>query len=199
MNKIIMLVGAPGSGKSTWVKENGLENFAISADAIRLMYSAPIVDKNGVVGISNKNDKKVWDTLWGILKERMNRGSLTVLDTCGLSSNVLGDVKGLCRKFDYELLIKKFDDSNDIELLKLRNEKREEYKRVPENVIESFHERYKKFDFSKYNVIHSWIWGEQITKVLGGDKYERVFVIGDVHGCVNTLEVFFETYKPKLS
>jgi len=196
MNTFILLIGAPGSGKSTWVKENGLEGFAISADTLRLMYSAPIVSVDGTIGISNKNDKKVWITLWNIIHERMNNGSLTILDTCGLSANVIGDVKGLCRKFGYKLLVRKFDDSKNLELLIDRNTHREEYKKVPLEVIESFHKRYLAFDFSKYELIDNW---SNFTEVLDGNKFENVYVLGDIHGCINTLELFFSTYNLKKS
>lgn len=35
MKSILILRGVPGSGKTTWIKENSLEKFTISKDAIR--------------------------------------------------------------------------------------------------------------------------------------------------------------------
>ena len=40
MRTIYILRGAPGSGKSTWIKENNLEQYTLSADNIRLMYQS---------------------------------------------------------------------------------------------------------------------------------------------------------------
>ena len=38
MRYLFILRGAPGSGKSTWVKENELDSYTISTDTLRLMY-----------------------------------------------------------------------------------------------------------------------------------------------------------------
>lgn len=38
MRVLVLLRGAAGCGKSTWVKENGLEKFVLSPDSVREMY-----------------------------------------------------------------------------------------------------------------------------------------------------------------
>ena len=47
MRTIYILRGAPGSGKSTWIKENNLEQYTLSADNIRLMYQSPVLNTSG--------------------------------------------------------------------------------------------------------------------------------------------------------
>ena len=37
MKKLLLLRGAPASGKSTFIKENNLEPYVISSDNLRLM------------------------------------------------------------------------------------------------------------------------------------------------------------------
>ena len=81
MRTLIVLRGAPGCGKSTFIRNNGLEPYAISADGIRLLFESPVVDdENGRVCISQKNDKRVWEMLFEILEQRMERGELCVVD-----------------------------------------------------------------------------------------------------------------------
>lgn len=41
MRDLIIMRGCPGSGKSTAIKEAGLENYVLSPDALRLMLRAP--------------------------------------------------------------------------------------------------------------------------------------------------------------
>lgn len=38
MRMLILMRGAPGCGKSTWIKEHGLSDYALSADAIRGLF-----------------------------------------------------------------------------------------------------------------------------------------------------------------
>ena len=45
MRILVLMRGLPGSGKSTWIRENGLEPYTLSADKLRLMYSAPDLAK----------------------------------------------------------------------------------------------------------------------------------------------------------
>ena len=41
MRKLIILRGASGCGKSTFIKDNDLENYTLSTDAIMIMYASP--------------------------------------------------------------------------------------------------------------------------------------------------------------
>lgn len=42
MRNLVILRGAPGCGKSTWIKNNNLENYTLSADSIRLFIQSPV-------------------------------------------------------------------------------------------------------------------------------------------------------------
>ena len=55
---LFVMRGAPGSGKSTFIKKAGLEPYTICPDTIRLMFEGPVMDpKTGKLGISQKNDR----------------------------------------------------------------------------------------------------------------------------------------------
>lgn len=58
MRKLVILRGAQGCGKSTFIKENNLERFTLSADQIRLMYSSPEMTINYKEEIPQFNNKK---------------------------------------------------------------------------------------------------------------------------------------------
>ena len=47
MRTIFLLRGTPASGKSTWVEQNKLQQYTLSADNIRLMYQSPVLNNNG--------------------------------------------------------------------------------------------------------------------------------------------------------
>lgn len=80
MRTLLIMQGCPGSGKSTWIKNNNLEEYTLSADKIRTMVTNPILNEDGKMSISQKNDKYVWDLLFQILENRMKNGDFTVID-----------------------------------------------------------------------------------------------------------------------
>lgn len=60
MRQLVLMMGAPGSGKSAFIKEKGLEPYTLSPDAIRVMYQNPVLTEEGVTQITSVNDKYVW-------------------------------------------------------------------------------------------------------------------------------------------
>ena len=91
MRVLLLMRGAPGVGKTTFIKENNLEQFALSADEIRLLCQSPVMTTSGTFGISQDNEKKVWSLLFQILEARMQRGEFVVIEM---------NVKPLCcRKY----------------------------------------------------------------------------------------------------
>ena len=81
MRSLVILRGSPGSGKSTWVKKMGLENYTLSADTIRLLVESPILvaDQTHRV-VSQRNDNYVWQLLFELLEKRMERGEFVIID-----------------------------------------------------------------------------------------------------------------------
>ena len=47
MKKLLLLRGAPASGKSTFIKANNLEPYVISSDNLRLMVAGLSMDLDG--------------------------------------------------------------------------------------------------------------------------------------------------------
>jgi predicted kinase len=80
MRQLVLMMGAPGAGKSTFIKEKGLEPYTLSPDTIRVMYQNPVLTKDGVTQITSANDKVVWEFLFRVLEERMKRGDFTIVD-----------------------------------------------------------------------------------------------------------------------
>ena len=100
MKYLILLRGLPGSGKSTWVKDNHLADYTISSDAIRLLFSAPVVSSRQNYSqrvITQKNDKQVWDLLHQLVENRIKNGQTTIVDATHLKANAINYYKNLCK------------------------------------------------------------------------------------------------------
>ena len=125
MRNLIILRGAPGCGKSTWIKENNLENYCLSADSIRLLIQSPVptLEANGLA-ISQKNDTEVWKILFDLLEKRMERGELVIVDATHSRSTDFSRYNKLCAKHRYRRYFVDFSDV-PIEECKLRNKSRE--------------------------------------------------------------------------
>ena len=104
MKIMLVLRGLPGAGKSSWVKKNNLENYTISPDKIRLMYSSPITCTNGDMGISQKNDKLVWGVVNEMLETRLQNGDFTILDATNTTASTIRQYYKRCKKYGYRSL-----------------------------------------------------------------------------------------------
>jgi len=130
-NTLLVLMGIPGSGKSTWIKENELEPYSLSMDTLRLMYEAPNP------GITQKYNGKVAHLFNEMLDSRMKTGSFTVIDAVHASEKYIRAYEPLCEKYGYKMKIIYLDVS--LEGAIERNSCRGEYKRVPNEVIEKMY------------------------------------------------------------
>ncbi|MBE6156944.1 MAG: hypothetical protein E7161_04310 [Firmicutes bacterium] len=196
MRTLIILRGSPASGKSTWVKEMGLENYTLSADSIRLLVESPIIvaDKNHRV-ISQKNDNYVWQLLFELLEKRMSRGEFVIIDATHSRSSDFSRYNKLCERYRYRRYFVDFSDVS-LEECKRRNLQREDYKRVPENVIDKMYSRLRTQGKTSgwVKVDKNNFWNEVGMKLLDLNHYERVNVFGDIHGCYDPLKEYFEKY-----
>lgn len=194
MRNLVILRGCPGSGKSTWVKEMGLENYTLCADTLRMLTESPIiVETEQREAISQKNDKYVWQLLFELLEKRMSRGEFVVVDATHSRSSDFSRYNNLCEKYRYRRYYVDFTNV-PIEICKERNLKRENYKRVPENVIDKMYSRFKTqgktsgwVEVSKDN-----FWNEIGIKLFDMNKYNKIHIFGDIHGCLNPLAHYFE-------
>lgn len=194
MRTLVILRGSPASGKSTWVKKMGLENYTLCADTIRLLVESPIIvpDKNHRV-ISQKNDNYVWQLLFELLEKRMSRGEFVVIDATHSRSSDFSRYNKLCERYRYRRYYVDFSDVS-IEECKKRNTLREDYKRVPENVIDKIYSRLKTQSKTSgwIEVDKNNFWNEIGMKLFDLNHYSKIHIFGDIHGCYNPLKEYFD-------
>ena len=194
MRSIIILRGSPASGKSTWVKEMGLENYCLSADNIRLLVQSPILSAEHTHRtISQNNDSYVWQLLFELLEERMKRGEFVIVDATHSRSSDFSRYNKLCERYRYRKYYVSFADV-PIEECKRRNALREDYKKVPESVIDKMYSR-----LATQGKTSGWVevdknnfWNEVGTKLFDMNKYNRIHIFGDIHGCYEPLKEYFD-------
>ena len=193
MKILLVLRGIPGSGKSTWIEEHDLKQYTLSPDNIRLLYSAPELGLDGKYHISAKCDKHVWAFLRERLEARMKNGEFTVVDATHTREFYFKDYKKLCKEYNYRMVIVDFS-SVDLDTCKERNLKRESYKRVSEEAIESMYNKikiplqgnYEIYDYDKLPNLDTFVYK------IDGNKYDKVVIFGDIHNCYDPVKEYFD-------
>ena len=187
MRTLLLLRGAQASGKSTWVTENSLEPYTLSADKIRLNIANPILNEDGSIEISQKYNKLTWELLYKYLEMRMENGDFTIVDATHSDIKLMNKYRDLANIYKYTIYYLEFDVPLK-ECLK-RNRKRIDYKYVPEKVIERTWEAIKNKEklpsvFKKINSIDEII----NFYTANANEYKKVIIIGDIHSCAEPLK-----------
>ena len=199
MRTLIVLRGAPGAGKSTWIKKNHLEEYTLCLDTIRNMMISPRMNHEaGYLDISFKNDSKAWQLLFEMLEMRMKDGELTVIDAVHSRPVDFSRYKDFAEKYRYRLYCVDFS-SIPIEEVFGRNINRPYYGTANSirNSLENIYARFKSFDIPKYFTVldpDDSIWDFLNQKPLDVSNYKKIVFIGDIHGCFNPLEKYFNEH-----
>lgn len=192
MRVLLLLRGAPGCGKSTWIEKHGLGEYTLSSDHIRLLCASPVLGTDGNYTIEQTNDKIVWKTLFEILERRMLQGEFTVIDATNSKTSEMNRYKQLCEMYRYRIYCVDFTDI-PIETVKERNRKRPILKYVPEEAIEK---AYSRFETQKIPAGITPIKPDELDKIwmkkIDLSSYSRIHHIGDIHGCATALKEYFE-------
>ena len=190
MRTLLLLRGSAGCGKSTWIKNNGLEPYTLSADITRLMYQSPSLQPDGTVSIPQDNSTLVWRSILHILEERMKYGEFTVIDATNYRAADMKQYKELCKTYRYRIYCVDFTDI-PIDEVKQRNALRTSFRRVPDNVIDKMYSYFAAqkipsgIKVIKPNELDT-IW----LKCLDFSSYDVVHHIGDIHGCHSALKKY---------
>lgn len=189
MRDLILMRGAPGSGKSTWITQHGLDWFTVSSDKVRMLWSQPIPEpETGEPTIRLWNENQVWDNIEAMITYRMKNGQFIIMDAQNMRPQRW--IK-LAEKYRYHVWVK--DMLTPFEECLKRNREREHYKFVPEKEIEAAFLKKQACHLS--NAVKP-VTDELISGVIppkNVDNYNNVYVIGDIHGCFTPLKEFFDS------
>lgn len=127
----------------------------------------------------------------------MKRGCFTVVDATNIRGRDITAYKKLANEYKYRVYVVDFTDIT-IEEAKKRNLQREEYKQVPENVIERM---YAQLADNKVPSGITVIKPEDLAQIWYKPRdlsaYKKVIHIGDIHCCYKPLKEYLEEINPQ--
>ena len=192
MRTLLLFRGAPGCGKSTFIDTHGLRPYALSADDIRQTLRSPMQTADGSVQICQDNEKEVWELLYRMLETRMQKGEFTVIDATNSKTSEMNKYKDLCGEYRYRMFCIDMTDL-PIDECKRRNAGRIPLKRVPEDCIDKMYSRFRTQKIpSGIKVIKTESdFNSMLMHKLDMSSYEKIVVVGDLHGCHTALMEYF--------
>jgi hypothetical protein len=194
MRELIILRGLPGAGKSTWIKNMELEDYTLSPDTLRMMFSSPECLIDGSFQNNQGVSSKAWNTMYEMLEKRMSLGCTTVVDATHLKQKYYNKYKKYADKYRYGITVVDFFYQGTL-VDALRNN---EYRKgtidyVPPSIIKNMYESAQKIE-----VPSSWWWvtpgNFSLDEYPDEIKAEKLVFIGDIHGCFNPLLKYFKEH-----
>ncbi|MCF6200508.1 MAG: metallophosphoesterase, partial [Hyphomicrobiaceae bacterium] len=194
MRHLILMRGAPGVGKSTFIRAQGLEGYTVCPDEFRLRLGGIVSRSDGSMTISHSFEKRVWREVEEVLEFKMIQGQLIVFDATFQQARDFNLPIKLAERYGYKLHCIDFTNV-PIEVALKRNQQRAAWKVVPEHVIHTAYERYESHALPKKiaPIIPDEL-GEQglldqlEPAPLDLSNYKRIVHIGDLQGCFAPLQ-----------
>lgn len=221
MRKLLLMLGAPASGKDYWVKQHNLEQYTITPDVLRQQFTTPkyTITTTGQVNksISLSADYAVWQAVSSSVHEHLTHGEFAVVNATHLFKGAFAAYNRDRKAYHYKVYVvdtmaqwfRKCDNdpAKVIDALTMNDQSREPIKRVGRQVIEKYVNRYLSrlrsdgtlnipdgthyIDAADEDAIQNLL-GWQTTDM---SKFKRIKVIGDIHGDYDALRKVFADHQ----
>ena len=192
---LVALIGASGSGKTTFARQHFAPGEVLSSDAFRLMVS----------GDENAQDatQDAFEALYFVARQRLRRGLLTVIDATNVQADARKHIVALAKEFDVLPVAVVLDLPEDV--LRERHRVRSDRSFGPQviggqvNLLRKSLGKLQAEGFRQVTVLRSVEEVEAAsftrTRLYNNLRHEHgpFDFIGDVHGCLTELKELLTT------
>jgi predicted kinase len=182
-------------GKSTWIKNHGLELYTLPADTFRLMIRSPDLGSDGNYSINQGATKYAWPLLLEVLERRMEMGEFPIIDATHIKENDINKYRQLCEKHRYEAIVVDFTAVSIEQILIQNLSRKNSHSYVNPNVIEDL------FKVMETQRVPKWVrivkpedFREDVIKFPIKDLsgWKKIHHIGDIQSCFSPLSKLLE-------
>lgn len=193
MRYLFIMRGCPGSGKTTFLKENNFEHMSLGFDKAREMFSGlyPTFDGESI-SLSSYGMKKCIDFVFNALSERMDRGETLFFDATSLKQKDISRLANEGNRYGYTSYIIDMQKDTSWEEIVYRNNTRTIEDRVPENKLLTMFENGKNSvdvpGVENLDKNSFWdVWNSIQVQEIDGTCYDNIYIVGDIQSCPNSL------------
>ncbi len=187
-NTLYLLVWVQGSGKSTYIKKHWLENYVISLDDLRMKYACTNYDVNWEVYMEKclYLEKIVHKQFQHMLDHRLKSKIPTIIDNANnVQRKTVRKLIKKAKKYNTDVKIHVFEKpiGELLEINKLRW-----IDVIEDEITLKYYKSYQEFKSEDF------LWLEQVANIKEDieqrellrynltDKYEKLIIVGDIHG-----------------
>ena len=172
----------------------GLEDYTLSPDALRMMFSSPECLIDGTFQNNQGVSSKAWNAIYEMLEKRMSLGCTTVVDATHLKQKYYNKYKKYADKCRYGVtVVDFFYQGTLVDALRNNEYRKDTIDYVPPSVIKNMYANAQKIE-----VPSSWNWvtpgNFSLDEYPDEIKAEKLVFIGDIHGCFNPLLKYFKEH-----
>lgn len=198
MNILYAIHGIPGSGKSSIIKNNGLECLTISKDSIREMVSGLDLDNDGNMVISQSSNNFVENMFKKMLEKRLSDGGIIIIDNMNIDRESIEFLNTMANNYGFEFKIVKMPNLTLSEY-QYRNNNRPSYKRLNNERIKYLFDYIKSNNVDNFEktIISPDDMVSEVKKTVEDmtvnlNKYKKIHHFGDLQGVYTPLKEYFE-------
>lgn len=157
---VVLMRGLPGSGKSTWLREHGCEDYVVSPDTFRLIFSPPTVRLNGELEINQETSATAWRLTYEAIRDRLawrkgNARGATFVDATLMNERTVRDIMRIILEEGHgrvKVFIVDFTILPVAEVKRRNNLRKGTLRYVPNEVINRMWESGRHMDLGKFDV-----------------------------------------------
>lgn len=193
MRYLFIMRGCPGSGKTTFLKENNFEHMSLGFDQAREMFSGLYPTFEGEsISLSSYGMKKCIDFVFNALSERMDRGETLFFDATSLKQKDISRMANEGNRYGYTTYIIDMQKDTSWEEIVHRNNTRPIEDKVPEEKLLTMFENGKNSvdvpGVENLDKNSFWnVWNNIQIQEIDGNQYDNIYIVGDIQSCPNSL------------